>query len=225
MARFEVPAGLEAVLLVPDEAVRTREARRALPATVPHADAAANAAYAATLALGLAIGDWELVRRGLHDRIHQSYRASLFPKSSALLARAEELGALGATVSGAGPTVLFWSHYELTAGLVERLSREAAGWATVQRVPFEPMGADVRASVALRPEPHRRPQRHGEDEPADVAAVRAQAAEARGVADARLVRGAVDRQAVAAAPALRRVGLVAGQRQRAAAVGAVAGGT
>jgi homoserine kinase len=145
VARFEVPAGLEAVLLVPDEPVRTREARRALPATVPHADAAANAAYAATLALGLAIGDWELVRRGLHDRIHQPYRASLFPKSSALLERAEEFGALGATISGAGPTVLFWSHYELTAGVVERLNREATGWATVQRVPFEPMGADVRA--------------------------------------------------------------------------------
>jgi homoserine kinase len=145
IARWDVPAGLEAVLVVPETPVRTREARKALPASVPLADAAYNAGAAATLALGLAQGDWELVRRGLRDRLHQPYRAHLYPQSAALASRAEEFGALGATISGAGPTVLFWSHYELTAGLVDRLGRETAGWAAVQRVPFEPMGADVRA--------------------------------------------------------------------------------
>jgi homoserine kinase len=144
VARFDVPAGLEGVLLVPHEAVRTRQARDALPTTVPMADAVFNVAHAATLAVGLAQGDWDLVRRGLHDRLHQPHRAHLFPRSAALVARAEELGALGATVSGAGPTVLFWSHYEQTPGLVPRLNREAEGWADVLRVPFEPMGADVR---------------------------------------------------------------------------------
>jgi homoserine kinase len=61
-----------------------------------------------------------------------------------LVERARELGALGATISGAGPAVLVWSHYERTAGLVEALRREAHGWADVQRAPFEPQGADVR---------------------------------------------------------------------------------
>ena len=145
VARFDVPAGLEAVLSSPTSrsAPARRGARCPRPCRTP--TPRPTSAYAATLALGLALGDWELVRRGLHDRIHQPYRASLFPRSAALLERAEELGALGATISGAGPTVLFWSHYELTGALVERLSREAEGWATVQRVPFEPMGADVRA--------------------------------------------------------------------------------
>jgi homoserine kinase len=144
VARFDVPAGLEGVVVVPREAVRTREARAALPATVPMADAVFNVAHAATLSLGLATGDWELVRRGLRDRLHQPHRAHLYPRSSGLVARAEELGALGATISGAGPTVLFWSHYEQTPRLVSRLNAEADGWADVARVPFEPMGADVR---------------------------------------------------------------------------------
>ncbi len=143
VARVDTPAGLEAVLLVPHAGVGTAEARAALPATVPLADAAFNAAHAALLAVGLATGDWELVGRGLRDRLHQPHRARLFPRSAALLARAQELGALGATLSGAGPSVLFWSHYEMTRGLMERLAPEAEGWAELRRIPFEPQGADV----------------------------------------------------------------------------------
>lgn len=142
--RFDPPAGLEAVLLVPHEGVRTALARAALPAEVPMREAVFNLAHASLLTLGLVQGDWDLVARGLHDRLHQDRRAHLFPRSAELLGRAQRLGALGATVSGAGPTVLFWSHYEQTGGLFEALRREADGWAQLMRVPFEPMGAQVR---------------------------------------------------------------------------------
>lgn len=141
--RFEVPTGLEAVLVVPHEPVRTAQARAALPTEVPMAEAVFNIAHGALLTLGLERGDWDLVARGLQDRLHQPRRAHLFERSAALLERARDLGALGATVSGAGPTVLFWCHYEQTGGVLDALRREAAGWAEVQRVPFEPTGARV----------------------------------------------------------------------------------
>ena len=143
--RFDPPPELEGVLVVPHEAVRTEAARAALPAAVPMPDAVFNVAHAALLMLGLARGDWDLVARGLNDRLHQPHRAHLFPRSMELVDRAQRLGAVGATISGAGPTVLFWSHYEQTGGVVEALRREADGWADVIRAPFEPMGADVRA--------------------------------------------------------------------------------
>jgi homoserine kinase len=108
------------------------------------ADAVANVAHASLLILGLARGDWDLVGRGLADRLHQPYRAHLFPRSADLVARAREIGALGATISGAGPTVLVWCHYEQTGAVLETLRRETAGWADVLRAPFEPHGADVR---------------------------------------------------------------------------------
>jgi homoserine kinase len=142
--RLEAPAGLEAILVVPHQAVRTREARAALPAEVPMADAVHNVSHAALLVLGLAQGDWELVSRGLSDRLHQPHRAHLYPRSADLVARARHLGALGATISGAGPTVLVWCHYEQTGGVLEALRREAGDWAQVLRAPFEPHGADVR---------------------------------------------------------------------------------
>ena len=143
--RIEPPMGLEAVLVVPHEPVVTSEARAALPSTVPIADAAFNVASASTLVLGLATSDWDLIAAGLEDRLHQPYRAHLYPRSAELLERATELGALGATISGAGPTVLVWSRYEQTGALVVELRRRAAGWADVLRAPFETQGADVRA--------------------------------------------------------------------------------
>jgi homoserine kinase len=144
VARFDPPAGLEAILVVPREPVRTKLARAALPETVPLHDAAFNVGQGALLTLGLARGEWDLVAAGLDDRLHQPYRAHLFPRSAELLARARDLGALGATISGAGPTVLVWTHYEQTGTVMEALRREADGWADVLRAPFEPQGADVR---------------------------------------------------------------------------------
>jgi homoserine kinase len=142
--RFDPPTGLEAVVVVPRAAVRTKTARAALPAAVPLTDAVFNTAHGALLVLGLARGDWDLVARGLDDRLHQPRREHLYPRSMELVRRARSFGALGATISGAGPTVLVWCHYESTAGVVEALRREAEGWAEVMRVPFEPEGADVR---------------------------------------------------------------------------------
>jgi homoserine kinase len=142
--RFEPPMGLEALLVVPTEAVHTHQARAALPAEVPLADASWNVAYASLLMAGLVGGDWELIAAGLHDRLHQPYRAHLYPRSAELVRGAPELGALGATISGAGPAVLVWCHYDQTGPVMERLGREVEGWASVLRAPFESQGADVR---------------------------------------------------------------------------------
>jgi homoserine kinase len=142
--RLEPPPGLEALLVVPDEHVRTTKARQALPARIPMEDAVFNVGHAGLLVLGLERGDLGLVSRGLADRLHQPRRAHLYPRSWELVGRARGLGALGATISGAGPTVLVWCHFESTGAVLERLRAEADGWAHVLRVPFASTGADVR---------------------------------------------------------------------------------
>jgi len=141
--RFDPPTGLEAIAVVPEQALHTRAAREALPAEVPLGEAVFNVAHAALLTLGLAKGDWDLVARGLKDSLHERRRASLFPRSYELASRAPQLGALGATISGAGPTVLFWCFYEQTGAVVEALNGEVEGWATLLRTPFEAQGAYV----------------------------------------------------------------------------------
>jgi homoserine kinase len=143
--RFEPPTGLEALAVVPDHTVRTRAAREALPAQVPMEDAVFNVAHASLLTLGLASGDWDLLAAGLQDRLHQQRRASLFPRSFELASRARELGALGATISGAGPAVLVWCFYEQTGAVARALAPHLDGWATLLRASFEPQGAYVGA--------------------------------------------------------------------------------
>ncbi|HEY5429505.1 MAG TPA: homoserine kinase [Solirubrobacteraceae bacterium] len=142
--RLEPPLGLEAVLVIPAAAVRTEQARAALPTTVPLADAVANVASAAILTAGLLTGNLEQIAEGLRDRLHQPYRAHLYPRSAALVEQARELGALGATISGAGPTVLIWCHYEQTGRVIDQLAERIGGWASILRAPFESEGADVR---------------------------------------------------------------------------------
>jgi homoserine kinase len=60
-----------------------------------------------------------------------------------LVRRARDLSALGATISGAGPTVLFWVFFEQTGALVDRLRDEVGDWAEVRRLNFVAQGADV----------------------------------------------------------------------------------
>jgi homoserine kinase len=142
--RLDPPAGLDAVLVVPSRPVRTARARAALPPDVPLDEAVFNIGRASLLVLGLARGDLDLVARGLADRLHQPRRASLFPRSMELVERAPEVGALGATISGAGPSVLVWVRAGRAADVAARLESECAGWANVMRPAFEPAGLEVR---------------------------------------------------------------------------------
>jgi homoserine kinase len=143
--RFDPPAGLECLLVVPAQAVRTAKAREALPSRIPVQDAVFNIAHASLLVLGLARGDLGLVARGLGDRIHQPRRAHLYPRSWELVQTAKSLGALGATISGAGPTVLVWCDFESTSVVTAKLEALAEGWAQVLRVPFAATGAEIRS--------------------------------------------------------------------------------
>jgi homoserine kinase len=143
--RLEPPLGLEAVLVVPGEPVATAHARRALCDEVPLTDAVFNLGALAELVLGLSRGDFDLIAAGLEDRLHQPRRAHLYPRSAELLGAARGLGALGATISGAGPSVLVWCRYEQTGMVLDALKARTAGWARVLRVPFESQGAYVRA--------------------------------------------------------------------------------
>jgi homoserine kinase len=60
-----------------------------------------------------------------------------------LVDAAADLGALGATISGAGPTVLVWTTWQDAGKVTAALEERCRGWAEVHRLPFSPHGADV----------------------------------------------------------------------------------
>jgi homoserine kinase len=141
--RVDPPAGLEAVVVVPARALRTARARATLPPAVPMPDAVFNVGRASLLVLGLARADLELVARGLDDRLHQPRRAPLYPRSMELVERARSFGALGATISGAGPSVLVWARADTASAVAAGLAADTAGWAQVLRLGFAARGAAV----------------------------------------------------------------------------------
>jgi homoserine kinase len=142
-ARFDPPEGLEGIVVIPPEEVSTRLAREAIPAEIPLADAVANVSATALLVLGLRSADLDLVSGGLRDAIHQPRRRALYPRSMEIVDAATELGALGATISGAGPTVLVWTTWQEAGNVAAALEQRCGGWAEVKRMPFTPLGADV----------------------------------------------------------------------------------
>ena len=142
-ARFDPPEGLEGIVVIPPEEVSTERARAAIPAEVPLADAVGNVSAAALLVLGLRSADLDLVARGLRDNLHQPHRRELYPRSMEIVDAAAELGALGATISGAGPTVLVWTTWQEAGNVAAAVEERCARWAEVRRLPFSPLGADV----------------------------------------------------------------------------------
>jgi homoserine kinase len=97
---------LALVFAVPDFTVETKRARAALPATLPHADAVRAAAKSAALVHGLAHADARLLAAGLDDVLHVPFRRALVPGYDEVTRAARQAGALGATLSGSGPTVV-----------------------------------------------------------------------------------------------------------------------
>jgi homoserine kinase len=142
-SRFDPPSGLEGIAVIPAEEVSTERAREAIPAEIPLGDAVANVSAASRLVLGLQRADLALVAAGLGDRIHQPRRRELYPRSMELVDGAVDMGALGATISGAGPTVLVWTTWQDAGKVAEALEDRCADWAEVKRLPFSPHGADV----------------------------------------------------------------------------------
>ena len=104
-ARLPLDAELRFVVLVPSRPLATARARQALPAQVPHTDAAFNLGRMGLLVAGMA-DRRALVHESTEDRLHQTARTPLFPESTHLLAGLLDAGALAVCWSGAGPSLL-----------------------------------------------------------------------------------------------------------------------
>jgi homoserine kinase len=124
--RFDAPRDLRAVLFIPDLRLGTAEMRAALPAKVPLADAVANLTRLAVGVAGMASGRFDLLRVLMVDRLHEPYRAKVYPQLPQLVEAARGAGAIGACLSGAGSTVLAFSDSVRTITRIEAAFGAAA---------------------------------------------------------------------------------------------------
>jgi homoserine kinase len=143
--RLDVLDVITAVACVAPTAMLTDEARAALPVSVPHADAAANAARSALLLAALT-SDPAVLFDATEDFVHQRYRAAAVPQTAELLARLRAAGA-AAVVSGAGPSILVLGVAEAQPGLavVDSIARETGIAWRVTPLKVDRQGATVQA--------------------------------------------------------------------------------
>ncbi len=100
-----LPAGLHAVLLVPEIRIATKDARRVLPRSLTREDAVFNIGRAALLVAAMARGRFDLLDAATQDRLHQKPRSKLFPAMPAIFEAALAAGAHAAYLSGSGSTL------------------------------------------------------------------------------------------------------------------------
>jgi len=133
--RYEVPE-LTMVVVTPPAHYSTRQARALLPQAVPLADAVFNMSRLPLVIEALRNGDLDLLRVAADDRLHQRYRLALTPGAEEALSAATEVGAIGAVVSGSGPSLLAFVHDEQGA--------ERVGEAMLEEFHVAGVQADVR---------------------------------------------------------------------------------
>jgi len=105
-ARVRVSSRLKFVAAIPRIETSTRTARSILPPSVSLQDAVNNLRNSSRITAAFLERKYEDARGAFHDRLHQPHRAALVPGLEQAIEAAERAGAIGAFLSGAGPTIL-----------------------------------------------------------------------------------------------------------------------
>ena len=138
MIPLQVPDWLHCVLAHPDQVLETRRARAALSEPYPLSQFVEQSTHLALFLTGLQRGDAALIRDGLHDVLVEPRRAALIPGFAEVKQAALAHDALGASISGAGPSVFAW--------FASKAQAEAA--APSMRAAFVAAGYDARTYVS-----------------------------------------------------------------------------
>jgi homoserine kinase len=125
LVQISAPATWHCVLVHPDAALETRRAREALKGSYALTEFIAQSANLALVLHGCHLGDAALVRAGLRDVLIEPRRAPLIPGFALVKQAALHHGAMGASISGAGPSVFAWFESEVAAELAAPAMRAA----------------------------------------------------------------------------------------------------
>jgi homoserine kinase len=118
MISIPVPKDVFSVLVHPDLKIETRAARGILKKEIAFPLAVEQSAWLGGFLAGCFYGDLDLIRISMRDIVVEPQRSQLIPGFSEMKSRATELGALGFSISGSGPSVFAWAHGKKAASLI-----------------------------------------------------------------------------------------------------------
>jgi homoserine kinase len=152
--RIPAPARLRVVLVHPAQQLRTADARAVLPRTLDRTAAFAQAANVAAMIAAFHSDDLALLARSLDDRIAEPARMALLPGFADAKQAALDAGAVGCSISGAGPTAFAFADSDAAAERIAAAMRDsysAHGIASTARVArIDERGARVEPDCSMR---------------------------------------------------------------------------
>ena len=104
--KIEIHKGIKYVAIIPDFTLSTKAAREVLPRQISYKDGVYNTGRVALLISALSNGRFDLLKYGFKDKLHQPYRSELIKGFDEIISLSYDLNALGAYLSGAGPTIM-----------------------------------------------------------------------------------------------------------------------
>ncbi len=146
MVPIPVPAGLIAVVVHPHFVLETRKAREALRGVYGLHEFVAQSEGLALVLAGCFKSDFDLIARGLRDVLIEPRRAVLIPGFMQVKRAALDAGALGASISGAGPSVFAW--------FADRAAAHAAGLAMAEAFANAGLASDIIVSAVANAGAH-----------------------------------------------------------------------
>lgn len=141
--RMDVAGNLRFVAVAPPYEVRTSEARRVLPESVPRATAVWQMGRCVAMVRALELGDAALLGAACHDRLHEPYRARLIPDYEPLRAAALGAGACAYMISGSGSTMIAVADGDEAAARVAGALRAERPGYWLQTLPANTLGTTV----------------------------------------------------------------------------------
>ncbi len=105
-SKINFPEDIKAVVVIPDFELSTELARSVLPKEIPLKDAIFNLQRATLFLRAIEEKKYHLLKVAMEDKLHQPYRKTLIPNFDKVIQNAYDAGAIGASLSGAGSTML-----------------------------------------------------------------------------------------------------------------------
>ena len=124
--QIPVPPGIRAVIVHPHMFLSTKEARGILKRTVELSDFVWQTANLAGFISGCYTNDLDMIRASLHDVIIEPQRQALIPGFADVRQAAMKAGALGCSISGAGPTIFAWAVAKCADAVMQTMRSEFA---------------------------------------------------------------------------------------------------
>lgn len=104
--KIDVDQKLDFILAVPDYELKTENLRKVLPQKINYSQAISNLSRISLLTSAFLNKDYKLLKIAMEDQLHQPFRKKLVKAFDSLIKTAYENGAVGAALSGAGPTII-----------------------------------------------------------------------------------------------------------------------